>query len=560
MKTKFLLAQIAALSIALCASAQAGQWVMEGYEYNMKSLTDEQGYGSTQNGQLHGIPGFFRTKTPQSNSGLRQPSGDGEGIRVSGSLGMRKTNQYGGLVSPPYRFFETTGYITLTVTPVFRWEPNRIDSSEHHTSTADPNDVAPDKLWYYESGEVSVTRGYYMPYGNERYVYNNDAPYLGHHFSVQEVDNGLGSEATESQLSYNGVGNRAFKSHVQVKDAKGASTVRGETRTLRVKVQTTSAALNSEVRDENYSASYSATYSVDLLRFDLMSRLKGDHDATDLTTDLIASDYRNIPSAYIAAGGFETEAHDHEADIVMAVKTRGGNWGNGTPIPDVERDILPRLRISNREGVEKSAKTQKQGGTTDSSGRILSDVLTSRDIESRMYARDMVSVHLGSAPANSNPIYMHWGNVKWRMGQEGDKQWNTRFLLLGSDYSEWVWVQIKKYDDKPLLGHTVRLIVDRLQVSETDEQTGEVETTLYTTNKTEADQYSDNGDDDPSFRVVYAKDLTGDVSRFIALPGAMSDSGGGVYKGQFTINQIKGVEINTLKLALEDQGVYRPEY
>ena len=38
---------------------------------------------------------------------------------------------------------------------------------------------------------------------------------------------------------------------------------------------------------------------------------------------------------------------------------------------------------------------------------------------------------------------MHWDEVEWRMGEEGDKQWNTRFLLLGGDYSEWAWTMAR---------------------------------------------------------------------------------------------------------------------
>lgn len=146
------------------------------------------------------------------------------------------------------------------------------------------------------------------------------------------------------------------------------------------------------------------------------------------------------------------------------------------------------------------------------------------------------------------------------MGESGDKQWNTRFLLNGGDYSEWAWCKIKNYENKPLLDHTMKLVVDRLQVRQTNSETGQEQTTLYTTNQREADQYANNGDEgDASFRVIYKKDLSGDVSDFISLTGEMSDSGGGVYKGQFTIKKVAGAEIEKLNLALEDQGVYRPE-
>ena len=567
MKTK-LLALIAGVLGALSAPAQAGQWILDGYDYQMKSLSDHQSYGSNH-AQDYNIPGFSRRREAKEEQGFHRPGADGELFGFGGDLIMNKGEHDGGLVPPPYRYFAVMGYVTLTVTPVFRWEPNLIYDpddenyyEEDYEGTHDPTDKPPKKLWYYETGRVLINRSFYMPYGNERYLYNEDAPYGGHHFSVKEINNGLGTPAVESQYTY-GVGQRAFESHVKVKDTEGKTTVRGDTRSLKVEVETTAAALFSDNRDENYATSYGVTYIVDLINFGLMSRLKGDHDPTDLSTDLQGGGYSAASHADIAAGGFASENHEHEADVVMSVKARGGNWGQGTPLPDVPRRILPRLRIHNREGVKVAAQNTPQGGATDQGGRVLSDIVRSRDLKTYYIEGGTVDLSLGNANSNSNYILMGWGNIEWRMGEEGDKQWNTRFLLLGGDYSEWVWTKVKHHTGKPLLDHTMKLIVDRLQVRETNPQTGEVKTTLYTTDQSEAGQGEDGDEDeggDPSFRVVYAPDLTVDVARFITLPGEMSDSGGGVYKGQFTVHKIEGVEIDKLNLSLEDQGVYRPVY
>ena len=115
-----------------------------------------------------------------------------------------------------------------------------------------------------------------------------------------------------------------------------------------------------------------------------------------------------------------------------------------------------------------------------------------------------------------------WGSVEWKMGANGEKEWNTRFLLLNADYTEWVWAKVKTVGDKPLRGHTMKLVVERLEVTSTDAQ----------------------------------NDLSSLVTNFITLPGDLSDAGEGVYKGQITLKQSDNFRVENFKMSFEDQGVY----
>ena len=458
----------------------------------------------------------------------------------------------------PYRYLPGGAEASLTVTPVFRWEQNRIYTGDDEEGEPDPNDPAPQRLWYYESGRADARRT------SSRWgvTYSAQSPYDGRHFSLDELNNGFGSEVqTPSEAPYySAVSNSSFMDHVMVKDTGGATLVRGQTRSLSVKISATATGLYSDDSREYSQASCSVYYYADVISFDLISRIKGDHDESDLYTDLRASGYYPASSARIAAGGFVTDEHEHEADIVMRIKRSGGNFGYGTTLPNVPRSLLPRLHIHNREGVEKPADSEEKSGMTDADGRVLSDVLTSRDLETHGGEGGDMSVSFSSDDRPARSIYLDWGETQWRMGENGEKSWNNRFLLLGGDYTEWVWAKVTQFEsdeNKPLLDHTMKLVVNRLQVRETNSETDAEQTTLYTTNQREANQYANNGDDDASFRVVYAPDLTDQVTRFVGLPGEMSDSGNGVYKGQFTIHKIAGVTIDKLNFALEDQGVYQ---
>ena len=75
-------------------------------------------------------------------------------------------------------------------------------------------------------------------------------------------------------------------------------------------------------------------------------------------------------------------------------------------------------------------KKSSHTGLTDSDGRVMAEHLFSRDLETYYVEGGTVDLSLG----NANSILMGWGNVEWRMGENGDKRWNTRFLLNGGDY------------------------------------------------------------------------------------------------------------------------------
>ena len=507
--------------------AQAGYWVVAGYQYDLKTRSDSQVYhfdGHTYRND-YGLPHFARDLTPRNESGFQT-------VTLGGGSFAGEARSSISSDEPNNQFFASYALAQLTVAPVFRWEANRLYTEENPEGAPDPADTPPDKLWYYEQSDASTL-------------------YPNAHFEMEEVSNGLGTEAVISYPygpSYTQT--RASKLQVVVQDTGGATTVYGHSRSLVVRVKLTTTGIVAQ--NVNYdSASVNVNYAVDLVQFYVMSRLKADHDPTDLYTGF--SNPFDFPKfgAHIAAGGIETSTHEHEADFAIMVR----KVSSTTPLPDVPRSLLPRLRIRNREGVEVPLDIREQEGTTNANGVILSDTALSRDrTVTTYYPSHPVDAYLGNVPYSSwTRLFMEWGTTEWKMGENGEKEWNTNFLFNGGDYTEWLWAKTTTVEAKPLSGHTMKLLVERMELSSTDEQTGEPRTTIYTTDPAEVAA----NEGDSGVQVIYQDDLSDLVTDFLTLPDEMSDAGDGVYKGQITIKNSEDFSVEDLKMSLEDQGVYQ---
>lgn len=306
------------------------------------------------------------------------------------------------------------------------------------------------------------------------------------------------------------------------------------------------------------SHSANVVYQVDLLRFDVMARIKGDHAPTDLSTDLHPLGYYEASDARIAAGGVANETHEHEADIVMRVRRQSGGWGYGTPMSGLPRKLLPRLRVSNREGVEKPAKTFAQSGSTDGNGLVLSDMLRSRDLESRWNSNTAgvsLSPNVGS---NWVPIYMEWASVEWKMGANGEKEWDHNFFVGLGERKEWLWTKIKFNEEIPLTTHSIKFVVTRLQVREKDENGKEVER-IYTTVPIEPNSVRPDDATDLTPEIVLVPQI--DASAFLKFaPEVATDETPGVYKTQLTILKNPEQTLKHFIVELEDQNVYLPRH
>ena len=539
------------LLLATADVAQAGGWIVKGYEYSKKTHTEHQSYnqGSSPAPGFR-FPGWYRNIQMENNSGFYEPSNPGYGYGASGQIQLDKDYH---CVRGPYRYFPGEALASLTITPVFRWQPSRIYSEGNREGIDDPADKPPAKLWYYESGSVYVSRSHS---GNDDFT----PPYSGYHFSISEVSNGLGTAVTQKQsTSFRVITNEAFEEHVIQKDSGGAYEVRGETRTLSAHVQTTGAALYSENKDEDYTASVSVHYEVDTIGFQLFSRIKADHDPTDLYTDL----GRDAFFASIAVGGLETENHEHEADVAMFVKRQSGNFGYGSPMTNVPRSILPRLRISNREGVKTAARLDGLNtGNTDQSGRVMADHLISRDLETNGWEGGDVSVYLSSVPYVHNRIHMSWGRTHWRMGEYGEKPWDYSFLSATQEDKFWLWAKVMFRDDEddskdlPLIGHSMKFVVTRLQVRERDANGKTVERVYTTTPIYPHSEPFDSYESRRAPEIILVDEI--DVSKYIEFsPAIVRDNKNGIYKTQAKLLKNPDQSVRHFIIELEDQGAHR---
>ncbi|BCM91913.1 hypothetical protein IAD21_03791 [Abditibacteriota bacterium] len=277
-------------------------------------------------------------------------------------------------------------------------------------------------------------------------------------------------------------------------------------------------------------------YAAAPVTFSLLARLKAVHEVTNLVDDYSSS-------ATIAAGHLSNGQHIHEADLALQIV-----GPDNTPVANAEIPRLSKLTVDHPGGVEKSATLQGivSSGTTDANGRIYLGSLLSRDLTSSV--NDTVTVHLKDAPEVKATIAEGWASIDWKMGANGEKPWDPWFFAFDSDHTEGVVAKAQFAEQIPLTKHTMKFLVKRLVVDQTGVN-GSVTHTIYTTDKTEADNAG------PDSGVVYNKSIN--ASSYLSFsPESVQDQGNGTYKTQMTIKHSQAWQITDLTLGLEDQGVY----
>jgi hypothetical protein len=73
------------------------------------------------------------------------------------------------------------------------------------------------------------------------------------------------------------------------------------------------------------------SYNAEPVKVSVLSRLRGDHVPSDLTTDFNSpSYYQGYTQSTIAAGHKGAAPHEHEADLALEIlhATGWGNWGS----------------------------------------------------------------------------------------------------------------------------------------------------------------------------------------------------------------------------------------
>ena len=500
----------AAVVLGTGVPAQAGYWVVAGYQYARQTRSDSQVYRdakSTPRSQ-HEFPSFAREITPRNESGFHPVAQGGESFGCGANLTIAGDEFHN-------RFFAGYALARLTITPVFRWEANRLYTDANSKGAPDSVDTPPGKLWYYEQSDASTL-------------------HTNAHFAMREVNNGLGSKIVTSHPGGSGVTlNRASTSQVVVQDTQGATTVYGQSRSLIVRVNLTATGIASKKTGQN-TASARVSYAVDLVQFRLMSRLKANHDPTDFHTGFNNRFDISPAGAHIAAGGIETPTHEHEADFVIRVSKST----SGTPLSGLPRGLLPRLRVRNREGVVVPVEIRAQANTTNSNGLLLSDTALSRDTMTGSSTQDPrpVDAYLSNV-TNSSPtrLFMEWD-------QNDDWTFDAVFIKPNAQLP----VTFRpKFNDLPITGHSLKFIVAKILVSGYDPAVDEERTRYYTSDPAEVDAEAS-----PPV-------LLGPIETYAKFDNPVAtDSGGGVYQNTLRLRPPEDQLVEDVEFQAEDKGVF----
>lgn len=307
-----------------------------------------------------------------------------------------------------------------------------------------------------------------------------------------------------------------------------------------------------------YSSNAQLFYSATPVTFATLARLKVDHDPANLSLDYASS-------ADIAAGHIVNTQHLHEADVALQVLDR-----DEQSVGSVKMPYLPRMEVVNPQGVEQHISLLHSDAPkldrTDGAGRIALAKLTARDLVTN--PQTAITVKPKNATGSGADVGESWANVEWKMGENGQKPWETRFIVGDSGYKEWAWAELTTVADKPLVGHTLKFFVDYFSVQVTDPDTKETRTKVLVVGSPALNLYSDN----LSYDVTYcatAEVLTQLVAPYFTPPAAQvskavvvgkdaqnKDVFKGVVKGQFTVKSSDSFAVNNFRLVLEDQNVY----
>ncbi len=248
----------------------------------------------------------------------------------------------------------------------------------------------------------------------------------------------------------------------------------------------------------------------------------------------------------VAAGAKDTPVH--QAKFTLTFKDNDGNVITNVPL-DLPL-ALPKVAtqiVSGGLGPTNTvtAKVTLDATATDSNGQITGLFTSGSRVETTTIG---IPKKLDSGSFASLSTDQGWANVELKMGENGDKPWPTNFFSDG--FTEWYWTKLTAPNNKPLVGHTLKVLVDHLVVEVGTPQG--LRTEFFTRDAAEADQHRS----DPDTDVFCQDDLSPLVGKYITPPAQGMSDNQGIFKGQFTVKKGDDFSIDSFGFYLQDQGVY----
>ena len=438
---------------------------------------------------------------------------------------------------------------TLTVRSVFKWQRRPIYDGDN--STPDPTDNPPAKLWLLERAVISGGESTRQWDGNAL-VYFDTHPYKGTEYTFSNIGHPFKVPFTGTTAAGPLGANFSLDgSQVVCVPALPGGMAYGPSRKLSAQVNLSHILV--EHVDRSSNGNVSLFYKAEPVKFAVLSRLKVDHDPNDLVTDFPLPTYQNYTQSSIAAGHKVTPVHEQEADLALAVQHETG-WGYWGGVGNVRMKGVPAMKVDIKPGVIKGAAllppTVPFDGTTHD-GRIPLGRLLSRDKVTD--SQENVHVMPKNSVGTATLVDHVWANVEWKFGNDGHTVWDELETWEDGDDGDakWVYAKLTSLNDKPLVSHTIKFLVDYLEVDVTDDS-GQKLTKIFTTDPNEAQQHQGTS----SCQVVCQDDLSDLTSVYLSPPAQSISDNQGIVKGQISSNNSNSVHIMSYRFLLEDQGVF----
>ena len=550
MKTTFLFPiAIAGLALLIPVRTSRADWVVDHYEINGTS-TDKQVLEVYTEGSQSLYDSHYNRKydsMTETRISTRRWSSQGQKLEttINGKLqpysGSDMGRSQGASINWSPRDNSTlnapvkvgTGpqkaSASATIRAVFKWQRRQIRDPGTGNPAPDPTDNPPAKCWFYETASINGSQstrsgsGYGMPYWQERGYNDVEFSFRAKHpFGIPYQ----GCTPFVGSATY-GAGFQLQGSQVTVTENKAGDFAVGPDRSFSMEVNHHTLVDTGRYSNGNVSWGYSA----EPVKFQLLSRLKADHNPADLVTDFAGpSNYVPYGTSTIAAGHKTTDTH--KADIAIDVLHPVG-WGYWGSVGNVKMKDLPQMKITNKEGVEEDAAllepNQNFDGTLKDGRAFLGRLLSSDRL------RD-VWVEPKNSIGTSTRVDQVW--------DDGD-DWTFDSFFLKPEAELPVTFRPKFARDKPIEKHSIKFKVTKILVSGYDPAVDDDRTRYYTDDPAEVDATA-------SPPVVLGNIET--YAKFVN--PIVTDSGNGVYNGLLQLTPPEDQLVEDVEFGAEDTGVF----
>ena len=545
---------IAGLTLLILARTSRADWVVDHYEINGTS-TDKQVLEVYTEGSQSLYDSHYNRKydsMTETRISTRRWSSQGQKLEttINGKLqpysGSDMGRSQGASISWSPRDSSTMNALvtvgtgpqkasaSATIRVVFKWQRRQVWNAPSNAYQPDSTDNPPAKCWFYETASINGSQstrsssGYGMPYWQERGY--NDVEFsfrVKHPFGIPYQ----GCTPFIGSATY-GAGFQLQGSHVSATEVKVGDFAIGPDRSFSMEVNHHTLVDTGRYSNGNVSWGYSA----EPVKFQLLSRLKTDHNPADLVTDFVGPS-GSLPygTSTIAAGHQQTDINEHKADLVIEVQhpIGWGYWGN---VGNVKMKDLPAMKIADKEGVEQDAAllTPATGfdGILKEGRAALGDLLSSDKIKE-------ISVSPKNAVGTSTRINQVW---------DQSDDWTFDSFFLKPEAQLPVTFRPKFAGDKPIEKHSIKFKVTKILVSGYDAAIDDERTRYYTADPTEVDATA-------TPPVVLGNIET--YAKFVT--PIVTDSGNGVYNGLLQLTPPEDQLVEDVEFGAEDMGVFAEE-